>query len=82
MARATCTNTAQRRTDGQGRCQEPKNGALNPNAHMQKEVDHGRGPKVTPSLVAFEALRLLAHYGWGECRDTHEAQAGQEISDN
>jgi len=25
-------------TDGQGRCQEPQNGALNPNAHMQKEV--------------------------------------------
>src|SRR5207245_9349692 len=40
--------------------------------------EYGRGPKVAPSLVALETVRLLTHYRWCECCDTYEAEVGQE----
>src|SRR5205807_7134077 len=64
--------------DGSGCGQEPKEWGAQPERSHAEGSQHGRGPKVTPSILALETVRLLTHHRWRERRHTHEAEACQK----
>src|SRR5437660_5839043 len=64
--------------DGRGCGQEPQEWGAQPERSHAEGSEHGRGPKVAPSLLALETVRLLTHHRWRERCHTYEAEACQE----